>query len=140
METLLKRYRLNSVRGLQEWETFKFYLFSNLESDREDGIWRFVLKSSLYSNLRVLFEIYLIIPLSISCCERTFSRMNIIKTELHNRMEPKTLKLNMMVSLNGSDFVNLEEFKIEEAIDLWRNTKPRRLTVSKKNLSISSIQ
>jgi len=140
METLLKRYRLNSVRGLQEWETFKFYVFNNLQSDREDGIWKFVLKSSLYPNLRVLFEIYLIIPLSTSSCERTFSRMNLIKTELRNRMEPKTLKLHMMVSLNGPDFVNLEEFKIEEAIDLWRNMKPRRLTVSKKNPSISSIQ
>ena len=60
------------------------------------------------------------IPLTTAGCEKTFSRLNLIKTELRNRMETETLQHHMNISINGPEIKDIEQFKFEEVINMWR--------------------
>ena len=83
---------------IDQWNKFKTFVASNLQKDKEEGIFKFALSTPLFSILSQLLNVYLTIPLSTSSCERVFSKMNIIKTDLRNRMEPNTLQQLMMIS------------------------------------------
>jgi hypothetical protein len=48
----------------------------------------------LYPNVYNFFEISSIIPMNTASCERTFSKINVIKTKLRNQMGIDTLGKN----------------------------------------------
>ena len=127
---LLERYNFNINQGIIEWDKFKTYAFSNYKTDQE-RVWIFALDSPLFQNIKPLFQINLIIPLSTSACERTFSTMNLIKNELRNRMETDTLQHHLMISRNRPELKDIEGFHIEAAIQMWRDKKPRRFSIKK---------
>jgi len=54
--------------------------------------------------------------------ERSFSLMNMIKTEQRNTLETSTVDDFMMINRNGP---KIEDFQYEEAFDLWKKGKKR---------------
>ena len=59
-----------------------------------------------------IYEYLQVVPLTTVECERSFSRMNLIKTCLRNNLEVSTLSDLMNISLNGPD---VRGFPYEEA-------------------------
>jgi len=55
----------------------------------------------VYPDLVVLASVALVIPVSIAPCERGFSRQNILKSKLRNRLTPDRLDMLLMTKLNG---------------------------------------
>ena len=71
LKTLLKKFNLTEIEGLVEWEKFKIFIQNNYKTEKEN-IWTSVLNCETFQQLRLLFQIYLVIPLSTSGCERVF--------------------------------------------------------------------
>ena len=130
LESLINKYNLNKAEVLVEWEKLKVHVRNHFSTSKE--IWHFALSSVSFQNIRLLFQIYLVIPLSTAGCERTFSKLNNIKTDLRNRMESTTLQAHMMLSCNGPDLDNIEQLDIQNTIDNWRDIKDRRFSFKKK--------
>jgi hypothetical protein len=64
-------------------------------------------KNKFLTNISLIYEYLQVIPLTTVECERSFSKMNIIKTDLRNCLEPSTLtpgseiwKLNRQIQAN----------------------------------------
>jgi len=138
MNKLLQRYDINLQQGATEWDKFKTLVVNTYQEDG-DRIWYHALQSPLYGSLQKIFQIYLTIPLSTASCERTFSKMNHIKNERRNRMDPDTLHDHMMISLNGDEVENLNEEKLKSFIKLWREVKPRKFFVCRKSNDTTQI-
>ena len=64
----------------------------------------------------------LVLPVSTTDCERCFSTMNRVKTELRNRMNTTTLDRLLRVRIEGP-----EDFPHIEAATRWSRAKKRRL-------------
>ena len=75
-------------------------------------------------NLLKLADWGLAIPFATADCERDFSRLQVIKTDLRNRLKNETLCHLMRVSLDGP---GLRDFPFVKALQLWHAMKPRRL-------------
>jgi len=59
----------------------------------------------------------LIIPFSNAVVERVFSRQNLVKTDLRNRMHIDTLNMHLHISLNGPQ--NFDNFNYLAAYNHW---------------------
>ena len=80
-------------------------------------------RNALLTNVSRLYEYIQTVPLSSVECERSFSKMNLIKSALRNSLETDTLGDLMNISINGPDF---KEFPYEEAFKVWQEKKERR--------------
>jgi len=78
LKKLCEVYDIDKIQGLSEWSKFKTFVHSNYAAEKSK-LWSLALASPLYATLHKLFQIYLVVPLSTASCERTFSRMNLIK-------------------------------------------------------------
>ena len=70
-----------------------------------------------FPNITTLVDLSLIIPFSNAVVERVFSRQNLIKTDLRNRMNIDTLNMHLHISLNGPR--NFEKFNYLAAYNQW---------------------
>jgi len=70
-----------------------------------------------FPNLTTLVDLSLIIPFSNAVVERVFSRQNLIKTNLRNRMHIDTLNMHLHVSLNAPQ--NFNKFNYIAAYNHW---------------------
>lgn len=70
-----------------------------------------------FPNLTILIDLSLIIPFSNAVVERVFSRQNLIKTNLRNRMHIDTLNMHLHISLNAPQ--NFDKFNYIAAYDHW---------------------
>ena len=75
--------------------------------------------------LKLLLEIYWIIPLSSVECERYFSRLNLIKTRLRNCLEAETLDSLMNISINGPEIKNITKEDYYRMIQKWLDIRKR---------------
>lgn len=89
----------------------------------------------MYPNLTSLASIAAILPVSTAECERAFSAMKRIKTDLRNRMKTSTLDCLMRISIEGPE---LECFDYEKAADLWAGMRNRRLSIGSTSGSSTS--
>ena len=64
----------------------------------------------IFPNLSKLCAIAIVISMSTADCERGFSTLGRIKTELRNRLSPKILNALMTISVEGPD---KEQFPFE---------------------------
>ena len=80
----------------------------------------------MFPQLTKLATIGGLIPVGTAECERAFSSMNRIKTELRNRLKTKTLEYLMRNSIEGP---SLADFNFERAADIWGGMRNRRLKV-----------
>ena len=78
-----------------EWDSFKMLIDNNYSSMTMQQVLKlFCTNQSLqemYPQLTKLATIGALIPVSTAQCERAFSSMNRIKTELRNRLKTSTL-------------------------------------------------
>ncbi|XP_022892030.1 zinc finger MYM-type protein 1-like [Olea europaea var. sylvestris] len=75
-----------------------------------------------------LLTLALILPVAIASVERAFSSMNLIKSDLRNKMEDEWLNDNLVVYLEKSIFKKLENEAILQRFQIMR---PRRMQLSK---------
>ena len=83
-------------------------------------------------NLKNLLEIYDCIPLSSVECERYFSKFNLIKTDIRNRLEPETIDALMNISLNGKLQNEITKSDLIGMIDQWATNRKRYFLKYKK--------
>jgi len=82
--------------------------------------------------LTMLAIIGALVPVSTAECERAFSSMNRIKTEIRNRLKTSTLDCLMRISIKG---LPLAEFNFERAADIWAGMRNRRLSIGHSSSS-----
>ena len=66
----------------------------------------------------------LVLPVCTADCERCFSTMKRIKTDLRNRMNTATLDKLLRIRIEGPDLIH---FNFREAVRRWKNMKNCRL-------------
>ena len=71
---------------------------------------------ALYPNLSKLAKVCLILPVSTADCERSFSTMKRVKTDLRNRINTSTLDTLMRIRIEGP---SLSEFDFDTALNSW---------------------
>ena len=86
-----------------EWEGFKRLIKNNYASKTMRQIFKLLCTDQslrdMFPQLAKLAAIGALIPVSTAECERAFSAMNRIKTELRNRLKTSTLDCLMRVSM-----------------------------------------
>ena len=75
--------------------------------------------------LSKLMPIVLVLPSSSASCERGFSRMNCIKTDLRARLTTANLDSLMLIGLSGA---SVKDFDPIESIRLWHASSGKRHT------------
>ena len=83
-------------------------------------------QSTTFPSLCKLARIYKVIPPHTADCERDFSRVKLIKTDIRNRMGEDTLDCLLRISVEGPP---LEEYPFVKAVRIWANKKERRYKV-----------
>lgn len=66
----------------------------------------------------------LVLPVSTADCERCFSVIKRVKTDLRNRMSTQTLDRLLRIRIEGPD---MDEFDFNQAVKDWSSLKNRRL-------------
>ena len=64
----------------------------------------------------------LVLPVTTTDCERCFSTMKRIKTDLRNRMNTSTLDKLLCIRIEGQD---ISQFDFKEAVKRWQSSKNR---------------
>ena len=77
----------------------------------------------MFPNFAKIGPIGLVIPMSTADCERGFSALGRIKTDLRNRLSPKAL---MTISIEGPDD---NEFPFERTCAIWSGWRNRRIVL-----------
>ena len=81
--------------------------------------------SSLFHIMTKLLVRAVVLPVSTADCERCFSTMSRIKTDLRNRMSTDALQKLIQIRLEGPD--DLNDFDFKEACHRWAKLKNRRI-------------
>jgi hypothetical protein len=115
---------------LGEWEGFRRLLKVKYSSKSARELFKVILNNEslkeLYPQMMKLAAIAALIPMSTAECERVFSTMNRIKTDLRNRLKTNTLDCLIRLSFNGPP---ADLFDFERAADIWGAMRNRRLTI-----------
>ena len=82
--------------------------------------------SMMFPNLAKLAAIGLLLPMSTVDCERGFSTLFRVKTDLRNRLNNTTLNHLLMMSVEGPPH---SDFPYDNACDLWASKRNRRISV-----------
>ena len=104
-----------------EWEGVKSLMYSNVdwEDKLKNTTWKALNRSHAdqFPNLFGLVDLILTIPASTAECERGFSAMKRVKSELRTRLNTSTLTAFKIVMLEeGPSFCDFESFR---AYELW---------------------
>ena len=113
-----------------EWELFRVLLGSTYKDMSHNQVLKLVAGNAtvraLYPNLSKLAKVCLILPVSTADCERSFSTMKRVKTDLRNRMNTSTLDALMRIRIEGP---SLSEFDFDTALNSWAKLRNRRIKV-----------
>ena len=115
-----------------ELRTFNSVVASNVELKRMSPhqLMSHLLKvaeiNAMFPNLAKLAAIGLLLPLSTVDCERGFSTLTRVKTNLRNRLASKTLNSLLVISIEGPNTV---DYPYDRACDLWGSWRHRRIRV-----------
>ena len=110
-----------------EWIGFKEVLAIQFTQLSSSQVMQSLLQKDfvpLYPELSKLAHIGLVIPISTATCERGFSAMKRIKTDLRNRLTTRVLDCLMGISIDGPD---LESFDFDRAATKWGSRRNRRI-------------
>ncbi|KAL3210253.1 hypothetical protein MRX96_037299 [Rhipicephalus microplus] len=69
---------------------------------------------------------YLVLPPHTVDCERDFSALKLIKTQLRNRLKEMSLDCLIRIACEGPD---VDTYPYEEVVEKWAKSKNRRLKV-----------
>ena len=81
----------------------------------------------MFPSITKLAAIGLLMPMSTADCERGFSALSHIKTDLQNCLSSNTLNCLMTIAVEGPP---LNEFPYEKACDVWGSWRNRRIDVT----------
>jgi len=99
MNHLCKYFKLDPNNAQAAWKKFKnFTLIS--DDSTEKGFWKSTLELEEFRTIHELIETYLTIPFLTLNCERIFSRVDLIKSDLISCLSPETLDLLFEINLN----------------------------------------
>ena len=82
---------------------------------------------TMFPNLCKWAAICLLLPMSTVDCERGFSALSRIKTDIRNRLSSRVLNNLMTISVEGPP---PEEFPYDKACDVWAAWRNRRIDVT----------
>eukprot|EP00731_Ephydatia_muelleri_P030129 Em0021g652a len=121
---------IDTTAARLEWGKLKTTMFeayrgTTLRKFLQDLAFNNTLKD-LFPQLSRLASIVLIIPVSTAECERCFSSINQIKTDLRNRLNTSTLCQIMRTVLEGGE---LENFDFVKAAEIWSEMRHRRISI-----------
>ncbi|GET55901.1 zinc finger protein 862-like [Rhizophagus irregularis DAOM 181602=DAOM 197198] len=105
-QALINQYGEKEIKIISE-----FYGSQKVDEDGNQNFFNNKF-SSLYPNTSKIIHIILIIPLSNASIERVFSRQNLIKNKLQNKMKLETLHFYLNILINGP---SLDLFDFEAA-------------------------
>ena len=80
-----------------------------------------------FSNLVRLASISLVLPVTMSTVERSFSDMKLTKTRLLNRLGEDTLDQTLRLCIEGPP--TLADDDVESVMRYWKQQKPRQLVI-----------
>ncbi|XP_053286269.1 zinc finger protein 862 [Pleuronectes platessa] len=130
LKMLAKQFQvIQEMPLLHEWQSFKVLVTTGILKDKSQLEIMKAMTSQydelhqLYPNLSLLSAIALTIPVASVNCERDFSAMNRIKTDLRNRLQGKSLTACMKISINGPP---VSKFNFSRALELFF-AQPRRI-------------
>ncbi|KAK5853452.1 hypothetical protein PBY51_014602 [Eleginops maclovinus] len=133
LQLLAKQFPpISEMALLQEWQSYKVLITTGILKDKSQLEIMTAMASGydelhlLYPNLSLLSAIALTIPVSSVNCERDFSAMNRIKTDLRNRLQGNSLTACMKMSINGPQVKDLQYSRALEIVF----SKPRRIACS----------
>ena len=133
LNTLLDHYSPDVVSREaceQEWLQYKQLMttsYSTLSMKESiDVLLTNPTMSSLFPHLAKLASIAIIIPVSTADCERGFSCMNRVKTDLRNRLKTETLDQLLRISIEGPP---PRHYNFDRAATLWGSWRNRRINV-----------
>ena len=114
---------------LQKANEKQLYIQNNAQLLCNESVLR-----DMFPELAKLASIGALIPVSTAECERAFSAMNRIKTDLRNRLKTSTLDCLMRISIEGPC---IAQFNFERAADIWGGMHNRRLSIGHSSSSSS---
>ena len=115
---------------LNEWNLFKFDSTAVHAAKFRKSPWSFYQHyATTYPELWKLVKLLLILPVNSAACERGFSQMKIVKTDLRNRLSTEQLNNLMSISLSGSLGLD-ENLLISKAVNMWHTQRKRRISTS----------
>ncbi|XP_069110057.1 uncharacterized protein [Argopecten irradians] len=108
---------------LPEWKLMKVLVKGEFSDKTFTSLWRLFLTkepySDTYQNVLMLVKIMLCLPVSSAQCERTFSTMNRIKTDVRSSLNITTLEDLIRISGEGPDIL---DFDPKSAVQKWLST------------------
>ena len=133
LQTLLGNYSpslVDAQRIEEEWAHFLPDMTMHFKEKTIDSVLASLTSNSVYrdsfTELAKLAAAALVIPMSTADCERGFSAMKRIKTDLRNSLKTETLDYLMRISIEGKD---REDFNFDRSADMWAAKRNRRLHV-----------
>lgn len=87
--------------------------------------------ASDWKSMLILAHLLFTLPVSNEKLERVFSTMKNIKVDKRSSISNELLDDLLVMNV---DKVDIEEFKADHSIDLWRRSKTRRQSISKEGL------
>jgi len=118
---LSRRFGLDEKKVLESWKQLKSLAVAYPDKN-ELEFYDLVLNLEEILPLKSLVEIYLSRTFSSNECERTFSRYNLIKTEVRSSLSTETMEQLLLIGLNGPQ---IDKFTFYEAIETWKSMKNR---------------
>ena len=82
----------------------------------------------------LIIEICLCAPFSVASLEKLFSKMNLIKTTLHNRLTNDSLNSILRVNISRLSLQSFQDKHLEKCVNYWFNAKNRRPSQRKRKL------
>ncbi|XP_069119717.1 zinc finger protein 862-like [Argopecten irradians] len=122
-EDILLRNGCKTPAVLPEWKLMKVLVKGEFSDKTFTSLWRLFLTkepySDTYQNVLMLVKIMLCLPVSSAQCERTFSTMNRIKTDVRSSLNITTLEDLIRISGEGPDIL---DFDPKSAVQKWLST------------------
>jgi len=126
-----KLLQLNSSDLLCEWGLFKRMMHKKFRGMSLKELLDFMFVNEMnmeYPLMCSLVEYAVTIPLHTADCERGFSALNLIKTDIQNRISLANVNNILMIKIEGPERRN---FNFGEAFKKWASLKERRILNSK---------
>jgi len=116
---------------LAEWVTFKFVLHKKYRGQTFVQMASKVMTDScldhLFPCVKKMLKICMVMPVSSADCERGFSRYNLIKTQLRNRLKPESVNTLLKLTVDTPPVGEMDKFDFGRAFDNWVKMKRRKI-------------
>lgn len=122
---------VDDVSLMIEWPQFKCLLSDRFRSQTFSDMCSSVLANTdfayTFPNISKLLRIAIVMPVSSADCERGFSRYNLVKTALRNRLKPESVNILLTLTIDTPSIENMDTFDFERAFQFWAVQKHRQV-------------